>query len=80
MQALLRPPKTFLAKGGEGALALGDAGGRREVPFVTFSQLGKFLQGGEFLQILEPKVDQELAGGFVEASVSGVVLVVNSHN
>jgi hypothetical protein len=43
----------------------------REVPFVAFPQLGKFLQGGELAPILEPKVDRELAGGFVEASVTG---------
>ena len=65
----------LFGEGGEGASAWGDAGARREVPFVAFPQLGKFLEGGEFPQILAPKVDRELAGGFVEASVSGVVLV-----
>ena len=49
----MRPPESFLPKGGEGALDWGDAGGRREVPFVAFSQLGKFLEGGEFLQVLD---------------------------
>src|SRR5450631_1597393 len=62
-------------EGGEGASAWGDAGVRREVPFVAFSQFGKFLQGGKFLQVLEPKVNQELAGRFVEEGASGVVLV-----
>ena len=65
----------FATEGGEGASASGDAGLRREVPFVAFPQLGKFLEGGEFLQILEPKLDQKSAGGFVEEGVSGIVLV-----
>ena len=65
----------FAREGGEGASACGDAGMRREVAFVAFSQLGKFLEGGEFLQVLEPKVNQELAGRFVEKGASGVVLV-----
>jgi hypothetical protein len=64
-----------LEEGGEGHQPGGDAGVLREAPFVAFSQLGKFFQGGEFLQIFESKVDQELAGGFVEEGVSRVVLV-----
>src|ERR1035441_937068 len=78
VQALLRPLGALCEGGrggGGGASACGDAGMRREVPFVAFSQLGKFLQGGKFLQVLEPKVNQELAGRFVEKGASGVVLV-----
>src|SRR5450755_2243148 len=67
--------RAFWRRAGKARQPGGDAGARREVPFVAFPQLGKFLEGGEFPQILAPKVDQELAGGFVEASVSGVVLV-----
>jgi hypothetical protein len=65
----------FAREGGEGASAWGDAGVLREVPFVAFSQLGKFLEGGKFLQVLAPKVDRELAGRFVEKGASGIVLV-----
>jgi hypothetical protein len=58
VQAWLRPLESFFAREGwEGASAWGDAGMRREVPFVAFSQLGKFLQDGEFPQVLEPKVN-----------------------
>src|ERR1035438_10306642 len=46
VQGWMRPlESSFATEGGEGASAWGDAGVLREVPFVAFSQLGKFLEG-----------------------------------
>ena len=42
-------------EGEEGSSAWEDTGVRRKVPFVAFPQLGKFLEGGEYLYVLEPK-------------------------